>query len=693
MKKFSRNTLIFLSIVVLAFFLAGLVRAAITVNLLTADSFAVLAGAGITNTGATTIAGDIGTFPTVSITGTSIITFTTGTNHDGDATTQGAKTDLATAYTAASAPSQACNTNLTGQDLGGMTLTPGVYCFDTSAQLTGTLTLNGQGNPNAVFIFQIGSTLTTASNAIVSLINSSEECRVFWQVGSSATLGTNTNFKGNILALTSITLTTGASVGGRVLAQNGAVTLDANTITRAVCSGASATTLTVVKTVTNNNGGTKTVSNFPLFIDAVAVSSSVTTTASVGLHTVSETTDPGYLSTIGGDCSANGTTTLLLGDAKICTITNDDIAPQLIVTKTVVNDNSGSKVIADFSFFIDGSQVSSTVASTTSVGLHTVSETADSGYTSTIGGDCAADGTITLAIGDVKTCTITNNDVVPPSSGGGGGGSSAPYIPPVPPLIDVVKIPSPLALPAWAGTVTYTYTVRNIGTVPMNNITMVEDSCSPVKYISGDTNLDSKLDVIETWTYTCATTLTKTHTNIVVATGWANGISTTDIATAIVVVGAPVVPPLIHITKVPSPLALLAGGGLVTYTKVVTNPGTVPLSNVVVSDDKCSPINYISGDTNTDSKLDVSESWVYTCSSNLTKTTVNTAVATGVVNGLTARDFAIATVVVADVGVVVVPKFPETGIAPNYYFGLSLLVGIFTLISVLSVVAIKRSRI
>ena len=100
---------------------------------------------------------------------------------------------------------QACDTNLTGQDLGGKTLTPGVYCFNTSAQLTGDLVLDAQGNPAAVWIFQMGSTLTTASNASVVVINGGSSCNVFWQVGSSATLGTGTAFKGNILALASIT--------------------------------------------------------------------------------------------------------------------------------------------------------------------------------------------------------------------------------------------------------------------------------------------------------------------------------------------------------------------------------------------------------------------------------------------------------------------------------------------------------
>lgn len=318
------------------------------------------------------------------------------------------------------------------------------------------------------------------------------------------------------------------------------------------------------------------------------------------------------------------------------------------MNKIVVNDNSGIKVISNFPLFVDGSSVTSGVASTTTIGLHTISETSDSGYTAAIGGNCAADGTITLALGDIKTCTVTNNDIAP--SGGG------TYYAPVPPLIDVVKVPDPLALPAGPGSVKYTYTLRNIGTVPVTDVTMVGDTCSPIVRISGDTNSDNKLDVAETWVHTCSTTLSKTHTNIVTAIGWANGISATDIANATVVVGIPVVPPLIHVTKVPNPLVLSAGGGTVIYTNKVTNPGTVALSNVRLIDDKCASVKYISGDVNNNSKLDTTETWTYTCSAKLTKTTVNTVTASGEANGLTAKDFAIVTVVVTTV-----PKLPSTG--------------------------------
>src|SRR6202140_1509471 len=191
------------------------------------SSFAVLGGSTVTNTATpTTVTGNLGVSPGSAVTGFPPGIVTGGTIHAADAVAAQAQSDLTTTYV--NLANEACSTDLTGQDLGGKTLTPGVYCFSTSAQLTGTLTLDAQGNANAVFIFQIGSTLTTASNSSVVLVNGAQNCNVFWQVGSSATLGTGTAFVGNILALTSITLTTGASASGRTLARNGAVTLDSD---------------------------------------------------------------------------------------------------------------------------------------------------------------------------------------------------------------------------------------------------------------------------------------------------------------------------------------------------------------------------------------------------------------------------------------------------------------------------------
>ena len=291
--------------------------------------------------------GDVGSSPTNTETGFSganSVNFVSGANHNvispNDATTQLAQTNLTTAYN--DAANQAPNTSLTVQDLGGLTLVAGVYSFGSSAQLTGTLTLDAQGNPNSVFIFQIGSTLTTASASTVKLINGAQSCHVFWQIGSSATLGTTTTFVGNILALTSITLNTGATVDGSVLARNGAVTMDSNTITRAVCNAA--------------------------------------------------------------------------------------------------------------------------------------------------------------------------------------------------PLISVAKTATPTALTAGAGSVTYDYTVTNIGTSAMSNITIADNKCPTVSYVSGDNNSDSKLDLTETWKYHCTATLTSSTTNIVTVTGLANSYTATATASTTVVV-------------------------------------------------------------------------------------------------------------------------------------------------------------
>ncbi|HEV2694374.1 MAG TPA: ice-binding family protein [Verrucomicrobiae bacterium] len=207
------------------------------VRLGTASDYAVLAGSGITVAGAaesTTITGDIGSSPTPAITGLGNVVLN-GVNQAGNAVTAQAKTDLAMAYD--DAAGRAYNmTYALGYDFAGQTLTAGVYNDASSFFLSGTLTLDAQGNPQSVFIFQTGSTFITASDSKVVLIGGAQACHVFWQVGSSATLGTDTDFMGTILAATSITLDTGATLDGRALALNGAVTLDDNSITTPVCA-------------------------------------------------------------------------------------------------------------------------------------------------------------------------------------------------------------------------------------------------------------------------------------------------------------------------------------------------------------------------------------------------------------------------------------------------------------------------
>jgi hypothetical protein len=257
-------------LLVVALAITNAEAAATPVPLKTARRFAVLAGSGITNTGLTGITGDIGTFPTTSITGTSTLVLN-GTNHRGDAVTQQAKKDLVGAYV--NAANQGPVTPVAGGILGGLKLVSGVYNSASSMDLTGTLTLNGQGRDDSVFIFQVGSALTTASASQVRLVNGAQGCNVFWQIGSSATLGTGSTFEGSVMALTSITANTGARVHGRLLARNGAVTLDTNRITRPTCAtGAAPTpTPTASATATPTPSATATPSPTPSSTPGVTV--------------------------------------------------------------------------------------------------------------------------------------------------------------------------------------------------------------------------------------------------------------------------------------------------------------------------------------------------------------------------------------------------------------------------------------
>jgi hypothetical protein len=208
--------------------------ATLPISLGTAADFAVLAGTTVTNTGLTTISGDIGVSPGTAVTGFPPGQIVNGAIHANDGPAVQAEADLALAYTDAVA--RTTTATVSGQ-LGGTTKSAGVYdSVSGTFGIAGTLTLDAQGDPNAVFIFKAVSTVITAASSTVNLVNGAQSCNVFWQVGSSATLGANSILRGNLLAFTSITVGAGLQVDGRALAINGAVTLDTDAITRSTCA-------------------------------------------------------------------------------------------------------------------------------------------------------------------------------------------------------------------------------------------------------------------------------------------------------------------------------------------------------------------------------------------------------------------------------------------------------------------------
>ncbi|KQR01869.1 sortase [Arthrobacter sp. Leaf145] len=267
--------------------------AATPVNLGTAGSYSVLAATTVTNTGPTTLQGDLGLSPGTAITGFPPGT-AAGTIHAADAVALQAQSDLTTAYN--NAAGQALTASVSG-DLVGQTLTEGVYKSTSSLALSGQLTLDGQGNPASVFVFQVASTLITASASSIIFTNGAQACNVFWQVGSSATLGTASSFKGTVLALTSITAQTNAVVEGRLLARNGQVSLDTNVVTAPACvttpttsaPPATATaTPTATETVTETETATATAT--PTATETVTETATATATATpTATETVTET--------------------------------------------------------------------------------------------------------------------------------------------------------------------------------------------------------------------------------------------------------------------------------------------------------------------------------------------------------------------------------------------------------------------
>lgn len=307
----ARNIPIIVLVFLLAFFAFGPALRAqeVSVGLGTADDFAVLAGTTITNTGPTTITGDVGLHPGTDVTGFDSVTLS-GDLHQTDAVAEQAKVDLVTAYNDAAGRTPVTTV---ATELGGQTLTGGIYGSESGTfEITGPLTLDAEGDPSAVFIFQTASTLTTASASSVNLINGAQACNVFWQVGSSATLGTASSLMGTVMALESITLTTGATVEGRMLARNGAVTMDSNTITRSVCTAAvpdtTTTTAAPATTTTTPEDATTTTA-----AQATTTTQEATTTTDSGDATSTVAAPVGGVDTGGGSTSGAQNIVLLLG--------------------------------------------------------------------------------------------------------------------------------------------------------------------------------------------------------------------------------------------------------------------------------------------------------------------------------------------------------------------------------------------
>lgn len=409
----------------------------------TAQPYGVLAGSAVTCTTSANINGDLGISPNdaSSITGPCTVTGTTKVA----AAAAGAKTDLVTAYNTLAG--LACDANLTGQDLGGLTLNPGVYCFSSSAQLTGTLTLNAQGNPDAVFVFQIGSTLTTGTGAAVRVINGGPAtgCGVSWQVATSATLGTGTAFVGNLIAVASNTLNTGALVSpGRVLARNAAVTLDTSSVSAAACVGYGGTGLPPVRgqgsiTIVKNTIGGDGAFNFTgaqsfSILTAGGTGSNATAFASVapGNYTVTETVPAGWNLT-GLTCSNGSTVTLGTATANVAVAANEAVTCTFTDTRILPPTNKGSITIikntvggnGTFSFTgtqsfpiltIGGTGSNTTAFASVDPGTYNVTETVPGGWNLTglicSNGSTVSVGTATanvaVAANEAVTCTFTN---------------------------------------------------------------------------------------------------------------------------------------------------------------------------------------------------------------------------------------------------------------------------------------------
>jgi uncharacterized repeat protein (TIGR01451 family) len=551
------------SVVVLASFLtlgfAGptIAFAATTPSLGDAATYGILSTTFTRNIGLTAITGDVG-YTTLSGGGTDSVSGITST----PATPQSGQDQNAAL---ANLNGQACDFTFnspTDLSLLPQPLAPGVYCITAAASIgTGGIILSGAGT----HIFRIAGALTSAANSIVSVTGGASACDVFWTPGAAATLGANTTFIGTLIDDHGITIGNTTAWAGRALAFGLTVTADTDTIAVPDCTAPVPATLHVFTQVTNTGGGVAIPSTFNLHVTFsgggdVATSpqtgnaSGTSYSLVAGNYAVSEDTNSSYTQSFSGDCGAGGAITLSAGQDKTCTITNTYIIPPPTAPTCTLTANPTAITTGDSStlswttanatsFAIDNSVGSVTPVASGSSSVSPITTTMYTGTAIGTGGSvqCAA------------TVTPTPPPAVSFGGGAGGGGSVFP-----PPLINVTKIPNPLALPSGPGSVTYTYAVKNVGISPMTGVTVTDNKCSPTTFVSGDTNNNSQLDVNETWLYHCTTTLSQTTTNTVTATGHANGFTAIDTADATVVVGVgtSTVSPLIPLTTTPSAVIL-----------------------------------------------------------------------------------------------------------------------------------------
>ncbi len=414
--------------------------AATTPSLGAAAEYAILSSTYTNTLPGTTINGSIGftTGPAVAPTGTQA-NYGSGGTYATAGTDQGSVlTDLNSQACTFTFPSGAVDlsTDTTHGPIG--VYTPGVYCTSGPGAAsigTGGITLNGAGT----YIFKINGALTSVANSVVTS-NGASACDVFWAPTEATTLGADSTFFGTNIDNAGITTGSNVSWIGRALSFGGTVTTGAdNTITAPTCSTpgpvATPATLNVIKTVINDNGGTATASNFSISVKlsgvdvagspAFGVSTPGTSySLAAGSYIVSESASSTYTQSFSGDCDSSGNITLLSGEVKTCTITNNDIAVGVVATttatttpatitviKTVINDNGGVRTASSFPLYVNGSLVISGAANTFSPGMYTVTEATDVNYTQTFSGDCSSSGVVSILAGENKVCAITNNDI------------------------------------------------------------------------------------------------------------------------------------------------------------------------------------------------------------------------------------------------------------------------------------------